>query len=211
TWSMSGRRLPLQSALVAAQAAITLVLLVNAGLLARGFDRALRMDHGQSVRNVLIASFNLQQEQYSGEQARRFFMALGDAMSQAAGVTGASLTVNDPFVSACGMRAWTIGADGQPSDPFEIACDQVGADFFKTMHVAVLRGRDFTGDDVWRTARVAVVDERFARARFGNADPVGRRVRLGTRSEDVHDIVGVVATTTELTVDRRMRPKVYTP
>jgi hypothetical protein len=44
-----------------------------------------------------------------------------------------------------------------------------------------------------------------------NADPLGRLVRLGTRPEDVHEIVGVVATTTELTVDRRMRPKVYTP
>ena len=211
TWPLSGRRVPLQSTLVAAQTAITLVLLVNGGLLVRGLDHALRMDHGQSVRNVLIASFNLQQEQYSGERASRFLTELRDAIAQTAGVAGATLTVNDPFVSSCGMRAWTIGADGRASEPFEIACDQVGADFFTTMHVTLLRGRDFTADDMRRAKRVAVVDERFARARFEDADPVGRLVRLGTRPEDVHEIVGVVATTTELTVDRRMRPKVYMP
>jgi len=210
-WLLSGRRIPLQSALVAGQAAITVVLLVNAGLLVRGFDRALRMDHGQSARNVLIASFNLQQEQYSGEQAGRFLMELREVIAGTAGVAGVSMTVNDPFVSGCGMRAWTIGADGQPSEPFQIACEQAGPDFFKTMHIAVLRGRGFTGDEVRRAARVAVVDERFARTRFEHVDPVGRFVRLGTRPEDVREIVGVAATTAELTVDRRMRPKVYTP
>ena len=210
-WSLSGRRIPLQSMLVAAQAAITLVLLVNAGLLVRGFDRALRMDLGQSVRNVLIASFNLQQEQYTTERARRLLMDLRDGIAPAAGVAGVSLTVTDPFVSSCGMRARTIGADGQPSERFEIACDQVGAAFFKTMQVAVLRGRDFTDDDVRRGARVAVVDERFARARFGDVDPVGRLVRLGRDDEGDDEIVGVVMTTSELTVVRRNRPKVYTP
>jgi hypothetical protein len=119
-WLLSGRRIPLQSTLVAGQATITVVLLVNAGLLVRGFDRALRMDHGQSARNVLIASFNLQQEQYSAERASRFLMELRDVVAETAGVAGVSMTVNDPFVSGCGMRAWTIGADGQPSEPFLI-------------------------------------------------------------------------------------------
>jgi predicted permease len=211
TWSLSERRVPLQSALVAAQAAITLILLVNAGLLVRGFDRALRMDHGQTVRNVLIASFNLRQEQYSNERASRFLTGLRDGIAGTTGVAGASLTVNDPFVSGCGMRAWTVGIDGQSSEPFEIACDLVGGDFFKTMRVALLRGREFTVDDVRRGARVAVVDERFARTRFGTGDAVGRRVRTGTRPEDVREVVGVVATTTELALDRRVRPKVYMP
>jgi hypothetical protein len=169
------------------------------------------MDHGQTVRNVLIASFNLRQEQYSNERANRFLTGLRDGIAGTTGVAGASLTVNDPFVSGCGMRAWTVGIDGQSSEPFEIACDLVGGDFFKTMRVALLRGREFTVDDVRRGARVAVVDERFARTRFGTGDAVGRRIRTGTRPEDVREVVGVVATTTELALDRRVRPKVYMP
>jgi predicted permease len=210
-WSLSGRRIPLQSTLVAAQAAITLVLLANAGLLVRGFDRALGMDLGQSARNVLIASFSFQQEQYTVQRAGRLLMDLRDAVAQTAGVVGVSLTVNDPFVSSCSMRARTIGVEGQPSDRFDIACGQGGPDFFHTMHIAVLRGRDFTTDDVRRGARVAVVDERFARARFGDADPLGRLVRLGRDEEGDDQIVGVVSNTSELAVDRRIRPKVYTP
>ncbi len=210
-WSLSGRRIPLQSTLVAAQAAITLVLLANAGLLVRGFDRALGMDLGQSARNVLIASFSFQQEQYTVQRAGRLLMDLRDAVAQTAGVVGVSLTVNDPFVSSCSMLARTIGVDGQPSDRFDIACGQGGPDFFHTMHIAVLRGRDFTTDDVRRGARVAVVDERFARARFGDADPLGRLVRLGRDDQGDDEIVGVVGNTGELEVDRRIQPKVYTP
>jgi predicted permease len=209
--SLPGWRIPLQSALVAGQTAITLVLLVNAGLLVRGLDRALRMDLGQRADNVLIASFNLQQEQYTAEPAGRLLMNLRDAVAQSAGVVGVSMTVNDPLLGGCGMRARTIGADGRPSERFDVACEQVGGEYFKTMRVAVLRGRDFTLDDVRRGARAAVVDERFARARFGDADPLGRFVRLGRDEDGDDEIVGVVATTSGIAVDRRIRPKVYTP
>jgi predicted permease len=205
----SRRRVPLQSVLIATQATVSLALLVNAGLLVRAFDRAVRMDLGQSARNVLIASMNLRQEQYTAERAERLLTDVRDNASRWPGVIAASMTTTDPFVSACGMVATTIEATGSRSPGFQVACDRVGPDYFQALRIPILRGRGFTGDDIRSVSAIAVIDEWLARERFGDRNPLGQHIEI-ERGRDL-EIVGVVAPTQVLQLGTTKAPKVYTP
>ena len=117
------RRFHLQDALIAVQVAACLILLVNAGLLLRGFRAALRMDTGQTVRNVLIASCDLKQQQYTDERAGRFARMLRDSAAALPGVRAASLTTLDPFLSTCLEGANVVSAGGNVGQGFQASCD----------------------------------------------------------------------------------------
>lgn len=199
----------LQDALIALQVAASLILLVNAGLLLRGFGAALHMDIGQSVRNVLVAPVDLRQQQYSGEQAERFLNTLRDSAATLPGVHAASLTTNNPFLSECLTEARIPTASGSLSQPVRAACNQVGLDFFRTMHIRVLQGRPFNAADLHSHAKVAIVDTTLARLYYAGVNPVGRRIRLGSKPEDDREIVGVVAAAKGLGLNANDHPRVY--
>jgi putative ABC transport system permease protein len=192
----------LQNGLIAVQVAVCLVLLVNAGLLLRGLGRAMGMDVGQATRHVLIASFDLRQQQYTAEEAGRFVERLRDEAAGLPGVKAASLTMLDPYVNHCGNTAQPAERD---SGPFRVSCDEIGPDFFRVMGIRLLAGRDFTRTE----PNTVIVDERFAR-RLGG-DVVGRRIRLGDSLETDREVVGVAAATKELEFQAGDDPKVYLP
>jgi predicted permease len=205
------RHFRIQDALIAVQVAACLVLLVNAGLLLRAFRTALRMDTGQTVRNVLIASFDLRQQQYTDERAERFASDLREAAAALPGVRAASLTAIDPFLSTCITGARVVAADGTAGQEFQALCEQVGLDYFRTTHIALLEGRAFQTADFRSHAKVAIVDERLARRYYAGTNPLGRRIRLGDKPEDDREIVGVAAATRALGLDSTDDPKVYEP
>jgi predicted permease len=205
------RRVPLQSLLVAGQAGLCLLLLVNAGLLLRGFDRGLRMDRGLATDHVLIGAFDLRQQQYTPERARQLLEDLRERAAAMPGVDAASLTTNIPFVSQSFDAAKTIDANGAPGQQFGVADEMVGADFFQAMRIDTLRGRGISRADLQTGVRVAVVDDRLARTYYGGLDAVGRRINPGGGRENDCVIVGVVSATHPISFNRAERPMMYLP
>ena len=117
----------LQNTLIAVQVAICLVLLANAGLLLRGFRHATQLDPGQSTKDILIASFDLRQQQYTAADAERFMNRIRENVSVLPGVKAASATMVDPLHDQCGSMAKIVSADGSTSPEIPTSCDEVAA------------------------------------------------------------------------------------
>lgn len=229
------RRVRLQAVLIAGQAAVTLLLLVNAGLLLRGFDRALHMDRGQLDRDLLIGALDLTQQQYAPERAAALVTALRERALQAPGVLAVSTTTQDPLVSMSRLRVELTDAASTAASGMQVSVDEVGVDYFRTMHIALRRGRAFEAADMQAGARAIIVDESLARA-IGEMDApsqsqsqsqpeaepqtqvsgavvrrtdvIGRVLRIGDRRVD---IVGVVAATRGLHPGGDDLPRMFLP
>ena len=209
----ASRRRPawLQDTLLASQAAAGMVLLVCAGLLLRGFERGMSFDTGMDLRNVLIASFDLRQQQYTAEQSERFMTGLRDGIAGAPGVVAASLTSFSPLVSGSRNAAVVLGPDGKPGRSFLFQSDEIGHDYFATYGIPLLRGRIFTPAELRGSQRLVIVDERLVRQHFGSAEPIGRQLRLGGETGEAWEIVGVAGATQPLEPGRDTLPGAYLP
>ncbi|MFL5579526.1 MAG: ABC transporter permease [Gemmatimonadaceae bacterium] len=188
-----GRRFSLRGALVVAQVAGSLVLLVGAGLFLRSLREAATVELGFETRRVLLTDLYLDPSRYDAARGAEFYaqaLARADALP---GVRSASLASNVPLGSR-GVRGTLLidGAESQPYAGVEVDRAYVGARYFETMGITVLRGRGFAEHDRAGSPPVAVINETVARRAFGDADPVGRRVRADSEGPPV-EIVGVVA------------------
>ena len=211
------RRSRLRSLFVAGQVAVTVLLLVSAGLFLRALSHASEV-HPGAVDPALVqtASFNPQMFGYTDERARDFYRRLLERMRAAPGVEAAGLALMVPVGET--QAAVGIGVEGHESFGWTDTNDEhsermiradynvVSPGYFKTVGVGVVRGRDFAEGD--ETRGVAVVDEAFARRFFDGADPLGRHVRTG---EAVFEIVGVAQSGTFRAKGETPRPFLYVP
>jgi predicted permease len=209
----ASRRRPawLQNTLLGGQAAAGVVLLVCAGLLLRGFEKAMTFDTGLKLRDIVIGSFDLRQQQYSPEQAERIMTALRDRVAAVPGIQAASLTGFSPLISGSRNIAAVPAADGKLGRPFLFQSDEVGQDYFATYGIPLRRGRVFTPAELRGNRRLAVIDERLVRLHFGSADPLGRILRIGGENGEDHEIIGVVAGTQSLEPGVEALPGAYVP
>ena len=199
----------LQNALIGVQVAVCLVLLVNAGLLLRGFTHAMSMDTGMSTRNIIVTSFDLRQQQYDAERSARFMNTLRENMAAAPGVISVSASMVEPLHDQCGSVARLVEGD-KGAREIRTSCDEVAPDFFRTTGIRLLHGREFTAAELVNTTDVAIVDDRFARDAFGSPEKaLGATVRL--RADADHQIVGIAATVTALDLNGFRLGKIYTP
>ena len=201
------RRFRLQNVLIAAQVAVSSLLLINAGLLLRAAVRAIHLDPGFAVDHVLIARPNLREQQYNSRQAEEFFDSLRARILALPGVSAASLTGFEPVVSSCGNMIQAVRENGSASDQLRVSCHEVGPDFFRVMSIPLRQGRAFEPADMRSAAKVAIISEDFARRYFGGY-AIGRRIR--TRTEEI-EIVGVVGSTAQLMFSQPSFPEVYQP
>jgi putative ABC transport system permease protein len=180
-------------ALVVAQIALSLLLLVGAGLFTRSLANLRTQDPG--FRTERLVTFRVDPSLSGYEPARRLAVLdrLREALLAEPGVRAASLAdtpllANSDNSSTVLVEGYTAREDEDMNPNF----NRVGPDFFATMGMPLLRGRDLTDADRLGATKVAVVNETFARYFFGNADPLGRRFgRARDKVADV-EIVGVV-------------------
>jgi macrolide transport system ATP-binding/permease protein len=206
------KRVSIQGVLVTIQTAVTVVLLVAGGLCLRAFDRISGSDLGQASSNVLVATFDLRQQQYSPDAAVRLHQTVRDTARHWPAVRATALTDLEPFLGSRDGSATLIG-DGGRVHELSVSREAISPGFFATMGVTLLRGRDFDQADQPETAsRVAIVDERFASGIAGPGDPLGTRLRLDGGE---YEIVGVTSATKGLNfglvTGRPNGPKVYVP
>ena len=185
-------------ALVVAQVALSLVLLVGALLFGQTLRNLLRIDPGIAPEGVLVAAVDARLPRLPPEHRRVVFDGMQDRIAAQPGVESVAQVFLSPF-SGDGWNDTARGEGSGASTGGKLSWfNRVGPGYFRTLKTAVLAGRDFGRGDSAGAPQVAIVNEEFARIFFGGRNPVGRtfRVEAGAgKPEPVYQIVGLVKNT----------------
>jgi predicted permease len=183
------QRVRLGRFLVSSQVAVSLLLLIGAGLFIRTLGNLRAIDPGFRSDHVLLAALNPGLSRYSPDRTRTFYDALLDRVSRLPGVQSASLA-DAPLLSGMYIDGLSVEGGEQAA---ETSLRLVGPRFFETMGITVRVGRDFSPGDRSGSPAVAIINETIARKYFAGVNPIGRHVGLGGTPE--MEIVGVIADT----------------
>src|SRR5215212_12105 len=183
--------------LVVAEIAVTLVLLVGAGLLLRSFIRLQQTDLGFEPRNLLPLSVGAPTQLY-GQTAQRaaYFGKMQERLSALPGVRGAALASSLPLDWVLNFSYAVEGRPARPGEEPQADYLSVSPNYFEVMRIPVVRGRGLTERDAEGAPAVALINETMARRVFPGEDPLGKRVTIDYMERRVPlEIVGVVADT----------------
>lgn len=198
-----------RSALVIAEIALAMVLLVGAGLLIQSFARLRQADLGFDPHNLVGMSINSPIQKYPDEQSRaRFIKQFVDAVSDKPGVESVAVSTGLPFP----FLNFTFNIEGRPLAADASALyDSVSPNYFRTMKVRLLEGREFSDLDNIGTPPVAMINETLARRYFPNEDALGKRISINyLRTRKTPEIVGVVKDVTQGQLGK-VQPQIYVP
>jgi putative ABC transport system permease protein len=190
-----------RSGLVVAEIALSLMLLVGAGLLIRSFLRLQAVDPGFNSSNLLTMQLDLSGPNYKkGSQVIAFQNQLLERVKHLPGVEYASTRSFVPIASDASFAYLMFHIEGRPVNAAEGSVafyNAVSPDYFQTMMIPLRKGRSFSGGDVRGSQNVAIVNETLVRRYFGNEDPIGKRVTLEDNPKDADwvTVVGVVGDT----------------
>jgi putative ABC transport system permease protein len=191
--SFAGSRRRLRGALVVAEIAIALVLLIGAGLMLRSFVAMAREDIGFNPRNALGFQIGLSEEKYTEEKQRIFFDQLLSRLRTIPGVAAAGAIHLLPMTGTSRADFAVIGEPpAEKGKELVTNFRIVTPGYFGAIGMPLKRGRDFNAQDNEKAAGVAIVDEAFARWRFPNQEPVGRRIVFLDKPDKPMEVVGVV-------------------
>jgi putative ABC transport system permease protein len=191
TMSATGRRL--RNGFVVAEIALSLMLLVGAGVLLRSFARLQRIDPGFDTRNVLTMRLSLPREQYKTDAVGVFFEEVSRRLAAEPGVRAAGATTQFPpgnvFTTRIAIEGQTQTGDQLPT----VDVTDIAGDYFTSLGYSLKAGRLLATTDDEKAPPVAVVTEAAARRFFSGQAPVGRRIALGERTPpNWVEVVGVV-------------------
>jgi predicted permease len=214
----------LRKSLVATQVAVSLLMLIGAGLFLRTLHNLLSVDVGFQTRSLVSFTVDPSLNGYTPDATRQFARSLLEGLNAAPGVAAASLsgiTLLDGsnWTSSMTIEGYVSGAEEDVSQH----CNVVGPGYFRTMGIPLVRGREFDERDMSAGAapapgatdpppfRVAIVNERFARQYFGTADPIGRKIGFGNNpgTPTPIQIVGVVGDAKYSEIRDEMPRQVY--
>ena len=204
--SRGGHRL--RNALVIAQVAVCLVLLVGATLFVRSLQAAQHIDPGFEARGLLVASVDLVPNGYTADTGRQFHRRLIETVSALPGVESAAIGRQVPL-GIGGTSSSGITIDGyvpQAQEEVVVIYNIVGPRYFETMRIPMIAGREFAPTDVRESARVLIVNDTMARRYWGDREAVGGRVRIG--KED-YTVVGVARDIKSAQINEAPFPYMY--
>ena len=211
------RRFNLRSALVIAQMALSLMLLIGAGLFLSSLRQAQKIDPGFDAEKILITTLNINLLRYTKPQGREFYRQVIDKVEALPGIQSASLARHVP-ISGSG-RTESLAIEGQPFDQqnnqqpaqASVAANILGLRYFQTMGIALQRGRDFEAQDDEGTTPVVIVNETFARRYYPEQDAIGKRISVDGAQGPWREIVGVVRDSKYRNLSEDPTPFVYRP
>mgnify|MGYP002381971580 CR=1 FL=1 len=214
----SGVRQRLRGALVVAQVALSFMLLVGAGLMLRSFYKLQQVSPGFDPERVIVMRLSPNWSKYkTNEQYRDFGLRLLDRVPPLPGVLTAAISNNYPLNPqgiAHGPFNRNFIIEGQSAAASEVAPQAdfriVSPDYLSTLRLPLLKGRFITEADHDKAARVAVINQTLARHRWGNEDPVGRRISYDN-GENWVTVVGVIGDARNYGLERAAVDEVYAP
>jgi putative ABC transport system permease protein len=206
------RRQRLRGALVVAEIALAMVLLVGAGLLINSFARMSRAELGFDPRNLFSMSLQTRTKfpiEGGDEQRARFVKQVFDQVSQTPGVESAVVTSAGIFP----LLHFGFNIEGRPlAADADALYETISANYFRAMRSRMVAGREFDERDDTRAPAVAIVNETLARRYFAGEDPVGKRVSLAySRRRIALEIVGVAADMKQGELGAPIIPQIYAP
>ena len=205
-------RFSLRDALVVAQVALSLLLLIGSGLFLRSLQNAYSTDLGFETRNALLASVDLSLQGYSQAQEKVFEETLQERLESLPGVQSVTATRFMP-VSNSGMRGGVTieGHQAQPGEDSEININIVALNYLRTMGIPLMRGRDFAAQDNESAPRVAIINDAMAHSYWPDQDPIAKRISFSGPKGPFVEIAGVVKTGTYRTIGEASIPYIYLP
>lgn len=209
------RRLNLRNLLVVGQVALSVIVLVGASLCVRSLRNLQSIDTGFDTSRVLVMSANVSLSGYSEERGLAFYSELIERIGTLPGVEAASLGAVVPLNGGFGMNfvAKIEGHAPQPGEDLTLDFNIVSPDYFRTMKVPLVQGREFLPSDTASSAKVAIINETAARRFWPGQDPVGRRLSDARSFFDTElkEIVGVVKDSKYRLLSEEIQPTVYVP
>jgi predicted permease len=207
----SRERFSLRRALVVAQVALSLVLVAGALLFSRSLGNLLTVNTGFRQDGVLVANVSFQRLNLPPERGAAFKDELLGRIRAIPGVEAAAITHEIPLKGFGGANIRMEGADAGQANSTSLS--RVGPDYFKTLEIPLLAGREFDERDRAGAPKVAIVNEAFARRFLNGANPVGQRFRIAAMAdapETLYEIVGLVRDTKYGDLREEFRPIAYT-
>ncbi|HEV2834501.1 MAG TPA: ABC transporter permease, partial [Pyrinomonadaceae bacterium] len=210
SFTSAGGLVSLRSALILVQVALSLPLLVSAALLVKTLQNLRAVDTGFDKENVLLASVNPALNGYSPERSANFYNELLARTRALPGVKAASVATDSPISG--GWDQLGIVVEGYTRREGErMSCDAtwVSADYFKSLSIPLVAGRDFNEEDRLGSPKVTIINEKMAKHYFGDSNPIGKRIGL----DEVPDrtIIGVVKDAQYINLRQNRRRHFYLP
>jgi predicted permease len=202
----------LRNLLVIGQIAVSLVLLIGAGLLVRGLRQAQSTDFGFDQKNLVVLSMDLTTQGYDEARAATLYAQLSERLKALPGIKSVSLAKVAPF---SGALETTIDIEGREAT-MSVGSNVVSAEYFQTLGIPLRRGRQFTEEDARTGESPAVtstiISQAMANRFWPGADPMGPIARRFKDSAGrSHEIIGVVADISSVQVGNLDGPLFYTP
>jgi predicted permease len=188
-----GGHVRFRKGLVVAQVALSLLLLVGAGLFARSLYNLRSLDPGFEAQHLLTLSVQPDLNGYAPSASRQLLRRLQERFTAVPTVSGVSMATNPLMTDArMVMTVQVEGYERKEGEDTNLSANWVGPRYFATMAIPVRQGREFHERDVVGAPKVALVNETAARYFFGSESPLGRRFGIGEDSREF-EIVGVVS------------------
>jgi len=202
----------LRAGLVVAQVAVSLLLLVGAGLATRSVEAARRANPGFDANHVTAVAVDVKQNAYDESRGRVFYRKLLDAARADAGIESATLAAYTPlaFLDMPARRVAIEGYEPRRAEDLSFMSNTVGSDYFRTLRIPLVAGRAFEDSDDETAAQVAVVNNTLAQRFWGGAvNAIGKRVRVA--DGDWRTVIGVAADVKYVRINESPRPYIYLP
>ena len=200
--------------LVGAQVAVSVVLLVVAMFMYRGFRQQMAGGPGYRIDHLLTMRFDPSLVHYTKAQTQDFFKNVAERARTVPGVRAVTMTTGVPMAND-GIETVAMAPEGFQFPPGKenaaTLAAMVDESYFETMAIPILRGRAFTVNDDAKAPRVAVVNDHLAQHYWPNQDPIGRRFRLNNPEKSWVEIVGLAKTTKYLFIAEPPTDFVYLP
>ncbi|MDB6147768.1 MAG: hypothetical protein JWO45_1432 [Spartobacteria bacterium] len=195
-----------RATLITTEIALSLVLLIGAGLMMKSFAKLIHVDPGFAPDGLLVFNIGLPRSTDSAHQAI-FYREVAGRLQALPGVRSAGAVSRLPLAGGNSSRSITLVGSNQPHDAdLRIAT----SDYFRTMAIPSLRGRTFTEHDGQNAQPVAVINEAMARTVFASEDPIGKHILVGSDTAKVQ-IVGVVGNVCHVGLESSARAEIYLP
>ena len=208
-------RFPTRKWIVASQVALSLVLLVAAGLLLRSFEKLSTLDIGFDQNNVLLVGVDLKAARVPPDRRLVTYEAMENRLRALPGVVSVSRSMITPMEGgAMGAPIRTDWSKGLTTDEVQIWFNSVSPGYFETLRTPLLDGRDFTAGDTETGPKVAIINQALARRFFPDLSPIGRTFRVNQPSGQPGppiEVVGLVKDAKYQSVREATHPTAFFP
>jgi putative ABC transport system permease protein len=199
--------------LVIAQISLSLILLIGSGLLIKSLWQLVLVNPGIRTENLLSMEYRLPRNKYAAEdQQWRFHQQVIDQIRQVTGVESAAIVRGLPFSGNGSTATFVVSDRALPpkgSEPTALF-NTVSIDYFQTIGISLLKGRNFQPQDDLKAPLVSVINEKLANQIWPGEDPIGKRIHF-TDEDMTATVIGIVGNAKQYTLNEEFQPQIYIP